>query len=149
MKSKKEYLMKVFSEEGADIEKSKLSAIFSLNESGLDFLLVLIGVVRDEMDRLLSEVDASNEFEQDLYSLYQRFCIDVGDNQEFQIDKMLSEYITKLKNESLTEKYSIIFEKLANLRQERIRYWENISERVGKNLEVYSVKFKELLAKYY
>lgn len=147
---KKEYLIKIFSEEGADIEKSKLSAIFSLNDSGLDLLLDLTDIIRDEMDRQLSEEGASNEFEQDLHSLFQRFSTDVGridGSHEFQIDIILSEYIAKLKSENLAEKYSAIFKKLAILRQERIRYWENILKRVEKNLEGYSAKFKKLQKK--
>lgn len=149
-KSKKEYLIKIFSEEDADIQKSKLSSSFWLNDSGLDSLLLFTRTIRDEMDRQLSEESACNEFEQDLYSLFQRFSTDIGKidgSHEFHMDRLLSEYITKLKSENLTEKYSEIFKKLANLRQERIRYWERISKRVEKNLEGYSVKFKELQKK--
>ena len=149
MKSKKEYLIKIFSEEDADIQKSKLSSSFWLNDSGLDFLMDFTDVIRDEMDRQLSEEGANDEFEQDVYSLCQRFCIDIDGNSVFQIDKMLSEYITELKSEHLTEKYSVILEKLGNLREERIYYWENILKRVEKNLKVYNVKLRELHEKFY
>ena len=146
-KKEKEYLIKIFSEEDADIQKSKLSTSFWLNDSGLDLLLFFARTLRNEMDRQLSEEGASNEFEQDLYSLFQCFSTDIGkigDHHDFQIDKMLSEYVANLKNENLAEKYSVILEKLGDLRQERIRYWENILERVENNLEEYSVKLTKL-----
>lgn len=146
---KNEYYIQIYKMDRQDIDfrTSKLFIHFSSNNIGLELLSDFTNILREEIDRQLSEEDARNEFEQDLYSLFQRFSTDImveGDVNNFQIDKMLSEYIAKLRGENLAEKYADIFEKLEDLRQERIRYWENILERVENNLGEYSLELTKL-----